>query len=306
MPSSPGSYLSVSVYAGNLSSSNTPFLVNYAQPVGSSSSSTGVQGSVYIQSLSGCASEAGRCMAGQQLVLTGGGFTNDMAVTVFTNNQYYGCDYVDYSSSSRLVCYLPAIPVSSTVVASVQLWLGSYYSNGMQFYYFPTPSSSSSSSSTGPAVVPATPSSKSGLTMDDLIVIVLVVVIVVGLLLVCQVMYCLHHFAGVKFPRLARLTGGRLFAVAEVEAAEVDLSLLAHDHQHQQPMLRAVQPQPQPQPMQSPPPMAAASYQLPGYYMPPQPAQPIPNGQYPAATGPAPYLYPRSFVPSAQYYQPAS
>ena len=75
----------------------------------------------------------------------------------------------------------------------------------------------------------------------------LTVAVVMGLLLLCQVLYCLHHFAGVRFPRLARLTGGRLFAAqpsaaAGPEAYEIGMGLMEHDCYQHTCVLVAVQP----------------------------------------------------------------
>ena len=303
-------YLNIQVQVGSLYS-NAPYLVLYSPPRSySSSSSTGGAVAVSITGLSGC-QIPNQCVAGDRLVLTGNGYVIGMEVALQVSGVNYFCASTWYYTSTTLVCNnLPDIPMPNnqqqrSIYVQVQVYNNGYLQASTPMYYYPTPSASSSS--TGTFTGGSGGGSSSGLTLDDLIVIVLVVVIVVGLLLVCQVVYCLHHFAGVKFPRLARLTGGRLFKV-EVEAAEgaeIDLSLLAHDQQHQQPMLEAAHAQPQPQSPQLPP-NAAAVYQSPVYYQPPT-QQYAPAAHYPASHPPppaaAPYMYPRSFVPSPQYYQ---
>ena len=307
--------LGLQVWNGNSVSSNNVWLWFYPPLYWSSSSSTGGAVAVSITSLTGCAISY-QCVAYDRLVLSGTGYTSTMQIALQASGVNYYCASTWYYTSTTLVCNsLPVIPIPSSynyVYVQVQVYNNGYQLATTGMYYYPTPSSSSSSSSTGGVAPPTSTGgsgggSSSGLTLDDLIVIVLVVVIVVGLLLVCQVVYCLHHFAGVKFPRLARLTGGRLFKV-EVEAAEgadINLSLLAHDqhNQHQQPMLQAAHVQPQPAQL---PVNAAASHYSPAVYQRPVPLL-APDAQYPGAHPPpaaaAPYLYPRSFVPSPQYYQ---
>ena len=254
--------------------------------------------SPYVYRVSGCTvnGAAGNgtsgCQQGMTVTIDGHHFLPSSDFRLLASVGGYWTNTCTCTSTSRVMCTLPSVPANLWAQwLSVQVQADSLYSINSPFYVmYGTPSSSS----TGSIVIPAIPSSSK---QNALTVIVLVVVaVVVGvLLLVCQVLYCLHHFAGFSFPRLARLTGGRLFAVAEaVEEAGVDLRLLAHDHQQHQPgMLQIGQPQP--------PRMAAAAYHPPSYYMPAPPPLPASDAPHRAAH---PLLYPHSFVPSPHYHQP--
>ena len=245
-----------------------------------------------VYSVRGCVGVSGNgttgCVAGTVVTVFGASFYTPVQVSVGNNVGVGPCTNVELVTVNRLHCSLPSLPDGSSKQMFVQ-------SQGMLSRSVSLVSYGSSGGSGGGGGSPS--KSKSGLTLDELVAIILVVVCVVGLLLVCQVLYCLHHFAGVRFPRLARLTGGRLFAAqpsaaAGPEAYEIGMGLMEHDHQQQSPMLR---------PAQSVQPPAVAPYQ-PAFY---QSVLPMPAQQAAAAaqSPPGPFLYPRSFVPSPQYYQ---
>ena len=91
----------------------------------------------------------------------------------------------------------------------------------------PCSSSSSSSSSSSTGRGGGSDGSKSGLSAGATAAIVLFVLLLVGLLVPCLVAYCLYRFAGVRFPLLARLSGGRLFA--DSNSSQSHFGLLSTD-----------------------------------------------------------------------------
>ena len=124
--------------------------------------------------------------------------------------------------------------------------------------------------------------SSATLTVGALVAVIVVVVMVVGVLLACPVLYWLHRSRGVAFPRLARLSGGRLFNKPASAENDINLPMLANDHQQV--------------PMQ------------PSHHQPYQPAlhQSLSASQSPPPAPPSSFLLPHSFVSSPQYYQPVS
>ena len=302
------------VMFGAVSSSSSS---STGQSIGSSSSSSSVS-PVSITKLSECAIP-NRCTVSDLIVLTGRGFNSMMSVALMTNSSIYGCGLITFHNSTSLSTYLafvPMPPYASSQWFYVRLVLlsnGNIVAEYPLYYYSPLSSSSSSSStatlpryssSTAGQITPASfsDSSESGLSTGVVAVIVLVMLLVVAPLLLCQLLYCLHRFAGVQFPRLARLTDSRLFKVEAQEAdkgAAIDLSLLANDHHKQQqpqPVLTAVYPQPPSTPTST-------------FYLPPTVTQPTSDAHFhPSYVPPrsaTSYLHPRAFVPSPQYYQPA-
>ena len=248
-----------------------------------------------VYSVSGCAGGAYNnatrgCTSGTVVTIFGDKFYSPVSISI--GNRGGACTNVEVVTLGRLHCSLPAYDSGTyTVTVRAQAGANSIVSRAVSLVTY---DSNGGGGSTG--------TSKSGLTLDELVIVVLVVVVVVGLLLVCQVLYCLHHFAGVSFPRLARLSGGRLFSnpsVSSPAAHEINLGLLALDHQQHHPsvLMPAEQVQP-PQPVSAP-------YQ-PAFLQQYSPVQPAPHPAPPAAPSAFPILYPRSFVPSPQYYQSVS
>ena len=245
------------------------------------------------------------CSIGTVLTIDGSHFPPTSANNLHT---YIG-SYITtctYLSTTRMLCSAPAVRQAYfNQLLTVELQVGAYFSNAPRLVYYGALSSSSSTglfvaSSGGapPSPMPNVNSSnKQGLTAGELVIVILVAVVVVGLLLVCQALYCLHHFAGFKFPRLARLTGGRLFASQDKAAAGF---LLAHDFdQSQQPMLQAMQLQPP----------AASPYQPALHQLTSSPSVPAPSYIPPSSapvSAPVPHQQSHSLVSSQHYYQPAS
>ena len=222
------------------------------------------------------------CTSGTVITVIGNNFYSPVAVQIGGGNS--ACLNVEVVTVGRLHCSLPSLADGGTYSVIVRAQANAMMSAPVALVTFASNGGGGSTTS----------SSKSSLTLDELVIIVVVVVIVIGLLLVCQVMYCLYHFAGVKFPRIARLTGGRLFAApsaAGPEGHEINLSLLANAQQGPQPAAAA--------------PYQPAVYQL--HHHEPQAAY-VPPVAPVAVAQPPPFqiLYPRSFVPSPQYYQSVS
>jgi hypothetical protein len=167
---------------------------------------------------------------------------------------------------------------------------------------------------------PSAPSASSqstrwGLTIDEFVVVIVALVVVVGLLLLFQLLWCLSRFANIRcacVQRLCpRLVAGHGQPKRDEEADGIRMNLLGNDRQGGEAELAAAAAYRQPVGPYMP--AAAAAYAPPA---PPMPAQYL-APQYVAAPYLAtsmgvegipqqqqqPYLLPRSFVPSPQYYQ---
>lgn len=105
--------------------------------------------------------------------------------------------------------------VCALFVVCLQVYVIRSYSKDLLVYgnlTAPPPLSSSSSSSSTARGSDPFDNSHTGLSSGAVAIIVIIMLLLFLLCIPCAVSYCLYRYAGMKFPLLARLTGGRLFS----------------------------------------------------------------------------------------------